>query len=140
MKTYTLISCDEPDAPSLPFPSQARPCPDLRRSINQLQFWVSAVAESGGDGDVAYNDGMAALCDQRIVDWSFGCGEGAGRSSAAEDDSALATYDICRIGKHSEYSSYIDAYLERRPSDMIEVCLCFTRQFINGSSKIILCA
>jgi len=121
-KTYTLISNDEPDAPCLPFPSQAPPCPDLRRAINQLQFWTSGVAEGGVDADVAWDDAMTGLCDERTVDWSFGSGEATGSSSTAEDGSAAATYDIYRIGKHAEYSSYVDAYLERRPSDMLEAC------------------
>ncbi|KIJ56690.1 hypothetical protein M422DRAFT_238305 [Sphaerobolus stellatus SS14] len=119
-KPYSLISCDEPDDPSLPFPSQAPPCPDLRRAINQLQFWTSAVAEDGTDVDIGYGETTPALTDERVADWSFGYGEGAAQSSVVDESPAAAEYDIFLIGKHIEYSSYTDAYLERHPADILE--------------------
>jgi len=39
--TYGVISCDEPEIPAVAYPSQGPPCSDLRRVLNNLQFWCT---------------------------------------------------------------------------------------------------
>ncbi|KAF8529038.1 hypothetical protein BU17DRAFT_80191 [Hysterangium stoloniferum] len=114
--SYTLMSSDESDEPLLPFPSQVPPCPDIRRSLNYLQFWcirnLVAVEEE-------YNTGLAPTLDSSrneiIADWSQLLNKYDGSSPATD-----GTYNSHWLQRQSECASYVDAYLERRPWDVEE--------------------
>lgn len=103
-ETHPAISSDEPEPPSVPYPSQPPPCADLRHALNRLQFSCAAPGITPG--------GWPEI----LADWTRapGCSPGEGR---------LAAGDLGAIASHAESASYTDGHLERRPWDVLEVRL-----------------
>ena len=122
MTTYEPLSSDEPDEPSTPFPSQPRPRPDLRRALNDLQFWCQRGVSPGGDELIReksrpfteVSNITTSSWTEVFADWSR-----PPHGDTAEEIPTLEA-DISRLWKHSECASYADAYIERRLSDVLE--------------------
>ena len=128
-QTYPLISCDEPEIPSIPYPSQQPPCSDLRQVLNNLQFWCSrGAAATNLEGTTreeskasTITPGITPGCWTEILaDWTRFPDRFCGDSPEA---SQLKEYDFYRMERHADNASYINGYLERRPWDVLEVSL-----------------
>ncbi|KAF8517802.1 hypothetical protein JB92DRAFT_2713298 [Gautieria morchelliformis] len=130
-RTYPLMSCDEPDMPSVPYPSQPPPCSDVRHALNNLQFWCSrdvgtrkAADDTRAESEVLtgareITPGLSSLAEI-LADWSR---PRDGIRGNLPEERASMPLELDRMEQHAASASFIDGYLERRPADVLEVRL-----------------
>jgi hypothetical protein len=110
--TYAACPADIPDVPLHPF-SSPLPVPDLRRAIHNLQLRCYR-GETGEKGKEPMSlEGLnTAPPGQLFV------------GTVAQTDDIQAFRRLYRTQKHTDTRSFVDAYLLRRPQDVMEVRMC----------------
>ncbi|KAF8591408.1 P-loop containing nucleoside triphosphate hydrolase protein [Ramaria rubella] len=127
-RTYTLINCDESDQPLVPYPSQRFPCSDLRRALNDMQLWCSrdlnksyTETKANGMHSTPAEFTIDDLWAEALADWAHQpavfCGQLPNSNSKGNEAEGC---DIDQIARLAECTSYIDGYLERRASNVLE--------------------
>ncbi|KAG9015509.1 hypothetical protein FRB94_000114 [Tulasnella sp. JGI-2019a] len=111
---YKPLSADLPDQPTHPLPSQEPPRPDLRRAINQLQFWSADRSQSFDDhvaATIAPEDEGWTDSQDRLCDWSSqkNC------CDTMEEDNGTPGRTMGALCGFMDAVSWADAYIDRRP-------------------------
>lgn len=119
---YRPIATDLPDQPVHPLPYQEPPVIDLRRAIQQLQYFCAASGTtlSHWEGDIQtfhslYPESWTAKSES-VCDWSLGV------KAAAEEPKPGK--ELASVWRFMDLVSVADAHMNRRPERVLEVSLC----------------
>ena len=114
------------DAPQHPLPSQLDRSPDLRRALEEVQFWV--VSEQGGEVYQGRDVREAWLeCGRDIVESVGDWGEGSvvrGETGAPVEELSEMLRQLVEMARFAEDLSIVDAGLERSWTRQMQVGVC----------------
>lgn len=140
--TCTPLSADMPDQPMHPIPRQAPSVPDLKRAMNQVMFWCAGSQSAhlgpthpGNRHVQCQGRGEGEDILQVIGDWSAApVFLGIQTSPEGQEDTRIPDGreeygDLCGAYSMLESLSFVDAYIDRRASRVLEVRWRFFRVF-----------